>query len=79
MPEWDSGRQRPRYGQRGPIAGASSWRTRPPQPHDSYLSGGATAMADIELNGDDLRRDPLEVRKATLVSVLAKAGPGTAE
>jgi bifunctional non-homologous end joining protein LigD len=30
----------------------------------------------IELNGDDLRRDPLEVRKATLKSVLAKAGPG---
>src|SRR6201993_4025937 len=30
----------------------------------------------IELNGDDLRRDPLEVRKATLASVLATAGPG---
>ena len=30
----------------------------------------------IELNGDDLRRDPLEVRKATLKSVLARAGPG---
>jgi hypothetical protein len=30
----------------------------------------------IELNGDDLRRDPLEVRKATLASVLAKAGLG---
>jgi bifunctional non-homologous end joining protein LigD len=30
----------------------------------------------IELNGDDLRRDPLEVRKATLVSVVAKARPG---
>jgi ATP-dependent DNA ligase len=30
----------------------------------------------IELNGDDLRRDPLEVRKATLKSVLVKAGPG---
>ena len=30
----------------------------------------------IELNGDDLRRDPLEVRKATLQNVLAKAGPG---
>ena len=28
------------------------------------------------LNGDDLRRDPLEVRKATLASILAKAGPG---
>jgi bifunctional non-homologous end joining protein LigD len=30
----------------------------------------------IELNGDDLRNDPLEVRKATLASVLGKAGPG---
>jgi bifunctional non-homologous end joining protein LigD len=30
----------------------------------------------IELNGDDMRRDPLEVRKATLRSVLAKAGLG---
>jgi bifunctional non-homologous end joining protein LigD len=30
----------------------------------------------IELNSDDLRREPLEVRKATLASVLTKAGPG---
>jgi ATP-dependent DNA ligase len=30
----------------------------------------------IELGGDDLHRDPLEVRKATLASVLAKAGAG---
>src|SRR5215831_13538794 len=30
----------------------------------------------IELNGDDLRRNPLEVRKATLASILAKARPG---
>jgi bifunctional non-homologous end joining protein LigD len=30
----------------------------------------------IELNGDDMRRDPLEVRKATLRSTLAKAGLG---
>jgi bifunctional non-homologous end joining protein LigD len=30
----------------------------------------------IELNGDDLRRDPLEVRKATLQVMLAKARPG---
>jgi bifunctional non-homologous end joining protein LigD len=28
------------------------------------------------LNGDDLRRDPLQVRKATLASVLAKSGAG---
>ena len=30
----------------------------------------------IALNGDDLRRDPLQVRKATLASILAKARPG---
>ena len=30
----------------------------------------------IELNGDDLRRDALEVRKATLASALAKASRG---
>ena len=30
----------------------------------------------IELNGNDLRRDPLNVRKATLASVLARAAPG---
>src|SRR5215467_11843230 len=30
----------------------------------------------IELNGDDLRRDPLEVRKATLASMVAKASSG---
>ena len=29
----------------------------------------------IELNGDDLRRDPLEVRKATLASSMAKLSP----
>jgi bifunctional non-homologous end joining protein LigD len=27
----------------------------------------------IKLKGDDLRRDPLEVRKATLASILAEA------
>jgi bifunctional non-homologous end joining protein LigD len=30
----------------------------------------------IELNGDDLRHDPLEGRKATLASIVAKASPG---
>jgi hypothetical protein len=30
----------------------------------------------IELNGDDLRRDPLQVRKATSASVLAKVAAG---
>jgi bifunctional non-homologous end joining protein LigD len=30
----------------------------------------------IELNGDDLRREPLDVRKATLASLLKRAAPG---
>ena len=30
----------------------------------------------LELNRDDLRREPLEVRKATLASLLAKVGAG---
>ena len=30
----------------------------------------------LELDGKDLRREPLQVRKATLASVLAKTGPG---
>jgi ATP-dependent DNA ligase len=30
----------------------------------------------IELNGEDLRPDPLEGRKATLEMMLARAGPG---
>jgi bifunctional non-homologous end joining protein LigD len=30
----------------------------------------------IELNGDDMRRDPLEVRKATLASLLRRSPPG---
>ena len=31
----------------------------------------------IELNGDDLRRDPLEVRKATLASIVARPAPAS--
>jgi bifunctional non-homologous end joining protein LigD len=30
----------------------------------------------IELDGDDLRREPLDVRKATLASLLRRAAPG---
>jgi hypothetical protein len=30
----------------------------------------------IELDGEDLRRDPLEVRKATLASMITRAEPG---
>jgi bifunctional non-homologous end joining protein LigD len=34
------------------------------------------AFDPIELNGNDLRREPLEVRKATLASLLKRAAPG---
>ena len=30
----------------------------------------------IELNGDDMRREPFETRKATLASLLKRAAPG---
>jgi bifunctional non-homologous end joining protein LigD len=30
----------------------------------------------LELNGDDLRREPIEVRKATLASILRTSRPG---
>ena len=45
------------------------------------ISSGTTALFLyafdlIELNDDDLRRDPLEVRKATLASIVTKASPG---
>jgi ATP-dependent DNA ligase len=39
-------------------------------------ASSSTPSTLIELNGDDLRREPLEVRKVTLTSVLAKASPG---
>jgi bifunctional non-homologous end joining protein LigD len=49
-------------------------------PSTRYRRGDGTvfllAFDLLELNGDDLRREPFKVRKATLASVLAKAGSG---
>jgi bifunctional non-homologous end joining protein LigD len=39
-------------------------------------ASSCTPSTFIELNGDDLRRDPLEGRKATLEIILTKAGLG---
>jgi ATP-dependent DNA ligase len=39
----------------------------------------ANAFDLIELDGDDLRREPLDVRKATLRSLLIKTGPACDE
>jgi bifunctional non-homologous end joining protein LigD len=44
--------------------------------HRANKSVSLYAFDLIELNGDDMRRDPLEVRKATLRNMLAKAGLG---
>jgi bifunctional non-homologous end joining protein LigD len=54
-------------------AGMSSFNRIRYRRHDATVFLYAFDL--IELNGDDLRRDPLEVRKATLASTLAKAGP----
>ena len=45
----------------------------PPRANESIF---LYAFDLIELNGDDLRHDPLEGRKATLASILAKARSG---
>ena len=42
-------------------------------PSSCYGTGGTSLL---ELNGDDLRREPIEVRKATLASILRKSRPG---
>src|ERR1700730_17216238 len=41
----------------------------------SFVTTALTIAVLIELNGDDLRRDPLQVREGTLASILAKARP----
>src|SRR3954449_9311083 len=48
-------------------------------PHSSSCDMGGTflyAFDLLELNGTDLRREPIEVRKATLASILRKSRPG---
>ena len=42
-------------------------------PSSCYGTGGTSLL---ELIGDDLRREPIEVRKATLASILRKSRPG---
>ena len=49
-------------------------RSRPSPPLTRAYSSTHSHL--IELNGVKLRPDPLEVRKATLASILAKASPG---
>jgi bifunctional non-homologous end joining protein LigD len=44
--------------------------------HDASVFLYAFDLIELNLNGDDLRRDPLEVRKATLANILARAGHG---
>jgi ATP-dependent DNA ligase len=41
-------------------------------------SGSLYAFDLLELDGTDLRREPIEVRKATLASILRKSRPRSA-
>ena len=54
-------------------------RTARPPSSRSVLAG-TSAFLDafdlLELNGTDLRREPIEVRKATLASILRKSRNG---
>ena len=51
-------------------------------PSRCFATGGmsprhsCTPSTSLELDSEDLRREPIEVRKATLASVLTKSGPG---
>jgi bifunctional non-homologous end joining protein LigD len=61
------------------LAGDFGWRLRlesPPHQLPRHLDAFLYAFDLIELNRDDMRRDPLAVRKATLASIVAKARPG---
>jgi hypothetical protein len=51
-------------------AGVGQLPATSPQGHE------AQAFDLLELNGADLRREPIEVRKATLASILRKSRPG---
>jgi len=45
--------------------------------HDRYDARVFLYASDlIELNGNDMRREPFETRKATLASLLKRAAPG---
>jgi len=63
--------------------GAATPPRRSPGPGEAYVPleirtrRATDQLRDlIELNGDDLRREPLDTRKATLASVLRRAASG---
>jgi hypothetical protein len=64
----------------GVLEDGLNWTTNVGYPGYAYRRHDASvflyAFDLIELNGDDLRREPIETRKATLASVLRRAVPG---
>jgi hypothetical protein len=52
----------------GRLSGAASAAQRDPAP--------SCSLDLLELDGTDLRREPIEARKATLAIILRKSGPG---
>jgi ATP-dependent DNA ligase len=49
---------------------------RPPGLRRNEASAFLYAFDLLELDGADMRREPIEVRKATLASILRKSRPG---
>jgi ATP dependent DNA ligase domain len=49
----------------------AAWQSSP-----HCASAGTRRLYLLQLNGTDMRREPIEVRKATLASILRKSRPG---
>ena len=58
------------------VRSCGSGRARPPRSRRARSADGSWSAHGTCVARDDLRRDPLEVRKPTLASVLANAAPG---
>jgi bifunctional non-homologous end joining protein LigD len=58
------------------LTGTSSFDRIRYRRHDGAVFLHAFAFDLIELNGNDLRRKPVALRKATLASLLARVAPG---
>jgi ATP-dependent DNA ligase len=57
------------------VRSCGSGRARPPRSRRARSADGSWSAHGTCVARDDLRHDPLEVRKATLASVLARAAP----
>ena len=67
---------RPSFGLRELLVASHISRLAPRDAAKSLLSTLVSeSSGECRLNGDDMRRDPLEVRKAALASIVAQGQP----